>query len=227
MNGEKETLSKAQAENIIEAANQIISLCKEKVEAANDEFVNKVSQIWEDKNAVEYMKIHKENFENFIEELGNNNKTFVQTVQDIGNAFLSAGNMGLTIAAAPLVIVPRIDVAKVKEYFENGENSDDFGFINITTGPEEVIEAFNDLKTQLEKLINDAVQQIGKINAFGNHQIVNNLALSAGKMVEILNGHVNTASTQVNEYVSSTALKYKNLGENATTSANLSTEQVQ
>ena len=217
----KETLSAKQVEKIIEETNKIMANCKTKMEEKNKEFIDKVSQVWEDKNAVDYMKIHKQNFEEFVKELGQNNRTFANTVKDIAQAYAKVAGMALSIAVAPISLVALFDVSKVKEHFNNTENADDFGFLNPESGAEQVMDAFEGLKSGLQTIAADTISQIKSINAFGNKMVQLNLAQSAGKIVEILEKHVQTANTQIKDYVGKTANAYIKTGAAAGAAASL------
>ena len=220
--GSNETLSGKQAENIIEKANEIMTLCVKKMEESNDAFVKKLSTIWEDKNAVDYMKLHKKNFDAFVKELGDNNKVFAERVRDVANAYIKAGGMSVSIAATAIGLTANFAIESVKEFFTNGENSDDFGFKNPDSGAEQVMDAFKELKTALEKSASDAVNQIKGINAFGNINVQLNLAQSAGTIVGILKDHVNVAEKQIKQSVEETAKGYKSIGSGAETAAKIS-----
>ena len=218
-----ETLSVKQADKIIDDANKIMTYCVNKMEEKNEIFVKKVSTIWEDKNAVEYMKTHKNNFDSFVKELSDNNKVFAEKVQEIANAYIEAGGMSVSVTAAPVTLTANFIINAVKEFFTNGENSDEFGFKNPTSGADQVMDAFAELKTSLEKVASDVVNQIKGINAFGNLNVQLNLAQSAGTVVDILNNHIYTAEQEIREYVGQTFQKYKNIGASAEASAKIST----
>lgn len=219
--GKSETLSKRQAEEIINSANRINTDCAKQIEKRVKEFVDQVSDIWEDKNAVDFSQKLKEQAEKIVEQLSKNNKTFGETVTDIAKAYFAAGGMGLAIGVAPASILANIDVGKIKEFFGNGENGDDFGFRNVDSGPEEVMTAFNSLKSDVQKIVSEAVQGIGKINAFGNAEVKNNLAQSAGRIVEIVGENIGTTEKDIKSYVQSTADAYKKTGSSSAQAADL------
>jgi len=219
--GKSETLSKRQAEEIINAANRINTDCSKKIEKKVQEFYEKISDVWEDKNAVEFSQKLKEQIEKIVEQLSKNNKTFGQTVTDIAKAYIAAGGMALGIAVAPAAILANIDVGKIKEFFGNGENGDDFGFRNVDSGPEEVMTAFNELKSDIQKIVSEAVEAIGRINAFGNSEVKNNLAKSAGRIVEIVGENIGTTENEIKSHVQATADAYKKTGSSSAQAADL------
>ncbi len=217
-----ETLSVKEANRIIEEANKIMSLCQQRMEEKNNEFVKKLSTIWEDKNAVEYMKLHKKNFEGFVEELSGNNKIFAERVKDIADAYIKAGGMAVAVTTAPIALTANFVIDAVKEFFSNGENADDFGFKDPHSGANQVMDAFAELKQGLEKTANDAISQIKSINAFGNVNVQLNLAQSSGAIVNILNQHIDAAEKQIRDLVDQTAQGYIKIGSSSETAAKIS-----
>ena len=217
-----ETLSAKEANKIIEEANKIMSLCQKRMEEKNNQFVDKLSKIWEDKNAVEYIKMHKKNFEGFIDELSGNNRIFAERVKDIADAYIKAGGMAVAITAAPIALTANFVVDAVKEFFSNGENADDFGFKDPSAGASQVMDAFSELKQGLEKAASDAISQIKSINAFGNVNVQLNLAQSSGAIVNILNQHVDAAEKQIRDLVDQTAQGYIKIGSNSEAAAKIS-----
>ena len=149
------------------------------------------------------MKEHKKSFEDIISQFGNNNKIFAETVKDIATAYIKAGAMSVAVSVMPITLTANILIDKVKEFFANGQNTDDFGFKNPQAGAEQVMDAFVTLKTELEKEVNNAVNKIKGINAFGNVQIQNNLAQSAGDMVKILKERIAYEEKAIREAVES------------------------
>lgn len=217
-----ETLSVKQADKIIEEANGIMSVCVKRMEEKNDAFVKKVSTVWEDKNAVDYMKLHKKNFDEFVKELGGNNRIFADRVKTIADAYIKAGGMAVAVAASPIALTANFIIDAVKEFFANGENADDFGFKNPTAGADQVMDAFGELKTGLQQVAQDAINKIKSINAFGNTSVQLNLAQSAGAIVGILNEHIAKAEQQIKQHVGETAAGYTKIGSSAETSAKIS-----
>ena len=220
----KETLSATEANRIIEEANNIMAGVVDRMEDKSDAFVKKVSTIWEDKNAVDYMKEHKQNFESFVTELSGNNKIFAERVREIAEVYIKKGNMSDKVTATAANLSGNFNVDAVKEHFANGDKADEFGFQNPSSGASQVMDAFTELKTALSKDAQTAISQVKSINAFGNTQVSLNLAESAGKIVEILNEHVTKAESQIRDYVDQTAQAYVNIGSSAETSAKISSE---
>ena len=215
-----EKLSKAQAEKIINEANKIYRNCKGQMDEKIEEFAGKVSDVWEDENAVEFAKQLKKNVEGFISEMSTNNKTFATRVKEIADAYLKEGKMGLTVGAVAAKLSSNINVAKIKKFFGNSENSDDFGF-NGVDAPDRVMDAWNTLKADLQKIAADTISDINSIPAFSNPRVRANIAKSAGGIVDILKGHVDECEKSVKELLQKTASSYKQLGSSAETAADI------
>lgn len=217
----KETLSMNQAIKIMVQTNQIMSNCKAKLEEQNDDFVKRVSELWEDKNAVEYMKAHKKIFEDMIDQLSHNNGIFRDTLAGIADAYAAAGGMAVKMTETAVKLTPNILVEAVKEFFGDG-NGDDFGFKDPVTGPEKVMEAFSTLKSAINNIMSQTITEIKGINAFGNTEVRNNLAQSAGEIVKLFKDRIEQDEKIVKQHLDETASKYKNLGSNAATTAKIS-----
>ena len=118
-------------------------------------------------------------------------------------------------------LTPNILVEAVKEFFGDG-NGDDFGFKDPVTGPEKVMEAFSTLKTAINNIMSQTISEIKGINAFGNTEVRNNLAQSAGEIVKLFKDRIEQDEKIVKQHLDETASKYKNLGSNAATTAKIS-----
>ena len=208
----KETLSMKQANRIITEDQRILMETTMKMTSRNQEFVDQVANVWEDQNAVDLFKKHKENMEGFIDELKENGTIFANTVKDIADSYAKAGGMSERLSPPPMRLPKQIDVSKIKEYFTNGENGDDFGFVNPETGPSQVMEAFKNLVQDLKNIASEAVNEIKGINAFGNTEVQLRLAESAGKVVEILQNHIQSSEKVVEEYITKSAAGYVKVG---------------
>jgi len=218
-----ETLSPSQAKRIVDEANGIMSRCKTEMENKNQEFVEKVSKVWEDTNAVNYFQTHKKNMEGFIEELSKNNEVFGNAVQEIANKYCSAGGKG-AISVSKITLSPAIDVSLIKDVFAEGENGDDFGFINPQNGAAQVMDAFTELVNSLTNSATNAVSSIQSINAFGNSEVRMEIAKSAGTVVTILKDHIAQAQKLIKEFVDQTAQAYVKVGNNSAQEARLTVE---
>ena len=220
----KETLSMNEAKKIVTENQRILLACAKQMDTRNDEFVEQISHLWEDANAVKFAQSHKKNMVNFTDELKQNERTFAETVKEIADSYAKVGGIAMRLAIAPITLVPVFDISKINEFFKDSANGDDFGFIDPVSGPDKVIEAWNALVADLNKYAAEAVNAIKAINAFGNVEVQLNLAQSAGKIVEILNSHIAESKKQVTDYVGKTAAGYAKVGSAATGAASLATK---
>ena len=209
----KETLSLIQATAICNEINAIMMQCKVRMEIKNLQFAEAVAKIWEDNNAVECFKKHKQNMEEAIKTLDHNNKIFVRMVQSIANNYSKVGEMD-KLEVNEINLVPNIDVSCVKPHFSDG-NGDDFGFVNPKSGAQQVMDAFEQLEKELTKIAEETKTRINSINAFGNPQVQSEIAHSSKVVVEILNEHVESARKIMQDYLDKTAQAYVAAGENA------------
>lgn len=219
-----EILSMKQAKNIIETNEEIMANTVRRIEEKNNEFVDKISTIWEDQNAVDFMQLHKRNMEEIINELNNNKDIYANAVKDIADAYARVGGNSDRLTSTPRKLAANISVERVKPNFTGSGNDDDFGFKNPELGAEQVMDAFNELKTSLERIAADATNRIRSINAFGNTQVQLNLAQSSGKIVGIVLGAINASSTGIAQAVAETARRYTSIGQSAETASNLNAE---
>ena len=208
----KETLSVKQANSIINSMNDIARDCCVETERANDEFVDELSRIWEDQNAVDFAKLHKQNVTDMINNLNSNNETYVRTVTDIANSYIKAGGVNEKVNALVAKRVANINVDRVKEYFTNTENADDFGFINPETGVDAIASVYENYEKKIERISLDTSKKIQQINAFGNQDVQLALASSAGKVVDIFLKGVKTETNHLREAVDKTAKNYIAVG---------------
>lgn len=219
--GSNETLSMKQADKIVEELNKIMTLCKTKIEQEDTKFITKLSKVWEDKNATEFVKEHKKSMDNMMEGLNKNSVIFASTLREICEAYAKAGKMGIAMAAHTVHLTIALPIEMVKEFFGDG-NGDDFGFKDPDKGADQVLDAFDDLAHEISKIASDAVSQIQGVNAFGNTNVQLNLASSAGKIVNIVQESVLANKKMIKEYVDQTARGYKNVGSNAEGAAKIS-----
>ena len=209
-----ETLSQSQVTSIVVDVNSIVVACARNIEKKNDEFVSTVSEIWEDRNAVEYFKKHKRLFENIINNLNSNHRTFLDAIENIANYYSKVGNIG-RVTVDRINIEPHVNVSKIQEYFTDSENSDDFGFRNPSSGASQIIDAFNQLAVDLDKIANESSSRINQTNAFGNTKVKLELSRSASKVISIVNDSIKVAKTSIQNYIDQTAKAYIKVGQDS------------
>ena len=220
-NGSDAIVTLKQAKGINAEIESILLATAKQMETRHDEFVNQISNIWEDKNAVEFIKVHKTNMTGFLDELQKNGNAFTGTVAGIANHFAEIAGIAERLTPSNIKLTANFNTSKVAEHFANGENGDEFGFKNPAVGAQQVMDAWQSLKNDLTKYANDAVTRINGINAFGKASIRMRLAESAGKNVSILEQHINDSKKQVEEYVNKTARRYVEANTSAEEAANL------
>ena len=217
----KETLSVKQADSIIREINDITKETRNKIELTSEEFLTDISHVWEDENAVKFSTKFRESMVKVIDNLSQNNNTFCETVRDIANAYVKAGNIGQSVSAIASKIAIQINSGIVKDHFADGENGDDFGFVNPETGPDQVMASFDTLKTNLKSIAVETNNRIKSINAFGNDQVKLALASSAAGMIGIVEKQIVSSSKSCKELVSESAKRYIQVGQSATSGASI------
>ena len=220
----KETLSMREAGSVIEKINNILAGAINKMQTKNDDFVKQISLVWEDQNAVDYMKVHQANLLEMVRELEKNNKIYADAIKNIALAYAKTGAMvGATVGVEAAKLPATFGISQVQNHFETG---DEFGFKNPESGADQVMDAFSTLVREVGQIAGDAVSQIKGINAFGNTDVQLNLAQSAGTMIGILKDHLDRANTQIRQYVDATARAYMKVGSSAADAAKLGAETV-
>ena len=64
--GNNETLSMKQAIKIVVELNKIMTLCKNQIETKDSDFIKKLSTIWEDQNAINFIKEHQKELQEVL-----------------------------------------------------------------------------------------------------------------------------------------------------------------
>ena len=220
----KETLSVKQADSIIREINDITKETRNKIELTSEEFLTDISHVWEDENAVKFSNNFRESMVKVVDNLSQNNNKFCETVKDIANAYVKAGNMGQSVSSIASKLAIQINSGIVKDHFADGENGDDFGFVNPETGPDQVIDSFNTLKTNLKSIAVETNNRIKAINAFGNDQVKLALASSAAGMIGIVEKQIISSSKSCKELVDESAKRYIQVGQSAASGASIGGE---
>lgn len=213
-----ETVSIKQANAIGDRVNEIVALAKTKITAKSDEFVNVVSENWEDKNAVDFANAYKRNMEGIIDNLGTNNKTFFSTLKDIVNSYAQAGGLSERFGKDPIVVSTGLGVGKVKEAFGDGS----FGFKgNNIHVPEAITEKLEELAKEVRHEATETVQKLNSINAFGNFSIQRNIAASGGELLSITEENLKNIRKDCNTFLQKTASMYAKVGSAGAQSSNI------
>ena len=211
---EKETLSVSQAIRIIDTANEILSKSNSKMNKAFNQFLTDLSDVWEDKNAVELAKVVNDSYQKILENLTKNNQIFADTIVEIANSYKTAGGMQESISIGACGFGGQLDIGQVQEYFSDG-NGDDFGFRDITVSPVQVMNALKEMESEIKAIAVEIVDAIKGIPAFGNQNVKLEIAKSAGKIVEIVDQALAKVRKSTEEQVTNTAMAYGKAGEAA------------
>lgn len=216
-----ETLSPRQANRIIQEYSEIISTTQNKMEKRIEKFVNDVSDKWEDTHATTFANTFKSAMDDLGDSLVKNAHIFTGGVSDIAKAYIKTGGVSGSINADTIVNAKKVDISKIKEFFANSENGDDFGFKNVEAA-DEVITSYKDMITDLVEIATSASQRINKINAFGNVNIGASLGKSGAKVISLVQEAAETASSSLKETITGAANAYKSTGKSAESAANMS-----
>lgn len=212
-----ETLSPRQAKQISVSFEDIINSAVKQIEGGFNEFFNDMAQEWEDNNAVSLSKNLKSAMDEVTNHLNSNCQKFIDTLNQIASGYAQTGNMKVgdigSFTANTLSIV-----ANIKNTFDG----DEFGFKNVDS-PDRVAEAMNKLVKKLQSTISETVSKLRGINAFGNQQVLANLATSGGEVVHILQDAVQQVEKETKNSLTEAANAYKDTGSKATDAAKIST----
>lgn len=218
-----ETLSPRQANRIIEEYSGIISTTQGKMEKRIEQFVNDVSDKWEDSYATKFANQFKAAMDDLGDSLVKNAHIFTEGVSEIAKAYIKTGGVSGSINSDSIVNSKKVDISKIKEFFANSENGDDFGFKNVEAA-EEVINSYKEMISDLTEIATSASQKISRINAFGNVSIGANLGRSGAKVIGIVQEAAETGANSLNETITGAANAYKSTGKSAESAANMSGE---
>ena len=231
----KETLSMKQANKIADDFGIAMLKIVCEVNDRNHDFYMTVKKIWQDQNACDFKTKHSRYISDALETLRKNYRIFILTLVEITNAYASAGGMNekfspsideVTIFRASSLSYTQIGADEFHPYFTQGYGmaefaTDEFGFMNPETGGQEAIDAFNELVNAISKRAQEVVDEIKKINAFGNTTIKLNLARSSGLVVSELSNALDKSLKDIQELLERTAAMYKKVGQEAVGAANI------
>ena len=210
-----ETLSPRQAVQISKQFEDVINRIARNITAGFDTFFDDMQREWEDKYAVDLSHKLMQALEEISTHLDQNAKAFNQTLDEICKAYAKTG--GVSVAGIPAPNVVKISPKSgVKETFDG----DMFGFKNVDSH-DKIVTSIKDLVTKLGQSISEASSGIKGINAFGNPDVIANLAVSGGKVVEILQDAIKQVETSTASNLEAAATAYKATGANAVEAANI------
>ncbi len=211
-----ETLSPKQAQNISSQFETIINSAVKQIEDGFNDFFNDMQREWEDKHAVELSNNLKKAMDDVTDHLNTNCDKFIDTLQAIANGYASTGGMG-SVSISKFKAGTLAIVANIKETFDG----DMFGFKDVDSY-DKIAEAIKTLINKLNSTISDTTSKLKSINAFGNQEVINNLASSGGKVIEILQDAVRQVETETTKNLGEAAKAYKTTGTRAADAAQIS-----
>ena len=200
-----ETLSVKQANRIIDKSNEVLAKCNSELNTKCNDFLKNLSTIWEDTNAVKFSKDFDKTHNELVNNLNKNNDVFASTIRDISDMYVKAGSMKEKVSS--------------KEHFSGSENADDFGFLDISSGPQKVVDELEKLKSAMNKISSEMVAGMNSISAFGNVNVSLAITKSAGSMIDIVRENMEKIAAKAKEHLEETAKVYSNVGSNSVTAA--------
>ena len=212
-----ETLSPNQAKQIASQFEMIINQTVSDVKSGFTDFFVDMLKEWEDKYAVELADKLKVAMEEVTKHLQENSEAFVKTVEEIAKAYSTTGGMGPFSLPLPHIPLWQV-VANIKETFDG----DMFGFKNVESH-DKITQAIDTLVKKLNATISETASRIKSINAFGNPDVIANLSVSGGKVVQILQEAVDQVKNSTKTNLSLAADAYMKTGKSAVDAANIKT----
>ena len=173
----KETLSMRAAKKILDESSAAVIKFESKIISNGEEFEEKLSKIWEDEYAVSFIKDFWSKMQGLIETTDSNYNKYATTIKEIAIAYAKAGGMQPIIPLETIIsknvgAKAATTIGKVQDHFPF---SDEFGFINIETGPTECSDLLDEALDKLTKIGGEVAENLDKINAFGNQEVKNNI----------------------------------------------------
>ena len=214
-----ETLSVKQANRIIDKSNEVLAKCNSELNTKCNDFLKNLSTIWEDTNAVKFSKDFDKTHTELVNNLNKNNEIFASTIRDISDMYVKAGSMKEKVSSSARKLSGKLNSSVVKEHFSGSENADDFGFLDISSGPQKVVDELEKLKSAMSKISSEMVSGMNSISAFGNVNVSLAITKSAVSMIDIVRENMEKIAAKVKEHLEETAKMYSNVGSNSVTAA--------
>ncbi len=213
-----ETLSPRQAKQIGSQFEMIVNQAVKEIQSNFTEFFEDMGREWEDHYAVELSNKLKDAMQEVTTHLQQNSNAFVSTVSEIAKAYATTGGVAAVVIASPVIAALNI-VSNIKESFDG----DMFGFKNVDSS-DKIATAITKLVSKLNSTISETNSKIRGINAFGNEQVIANLAISGGEVIRILQDAVKQVETSTKKSLGEAAAAYKKTGSSATDAAKIQTK---
>lgn len=210
-----ETLSPRQAQQIAKNFEEVVNRVSREVTAGFTDFYADMQREWEDKYAVDLVTKLQQALEEVSSHLDQNAKAFNDTLSEICKAYAKTGGMSL----AP-VLVARVQKINATSNVKDTFDGDMFGFKNVDSH-DKITTAINSLLNKIKQATTEASSSIKSINAFGNPDVISNLAVSGGKVIEILQEAVSQVKDSAAKNLEAAATAYRTTGANAVDAANI------
>lgn len=199
-----ETLSVTQANQLIGEVNKHLVTCQEKMTNSFNTFLDDLSRLWEDQNAVDFAKKINDIYQELLNEMTIKNGFFGTYVINLANLYIRIGNMNEKVTEEPKTFSGEINYQVVKKYFANSENEDDFGFKDPTNaGIQEILQTYKTLYRSLQDITLQLSKDILKTNAFGNTSVMGRITTLSAELIR----YMMTELTEIERHFSN-SLRY-------------------
>ena len=210
-----ETLSPKQAKQINTQFEMIVNRAVKDVQTGFNDFFGEMKNEWEDHYAVELSKSLMQAMEEVTQHLQTNANAFCGTVGEIAKAYATTAGVAAIAVGTPNIAKLSIP-SQIKENFDG----DTFGFKNVDSY-EKITQSVTTLIGKLKQSISEVSSQLKGINAFGNVGIMAKLAISGGKVIEILSEAVEQVEKSAKTNLQQAADAYRKTGQSAETAADI------
>ena len=210
-----ETFSTAEATKMIGEMVGVVRESMSKFHSAHDDFINTLSQNWEDKNLTDMVKKYAKNLAGFSDELNANLSVFATLVSNIADDYAKLGGLS---GAGVSTDVPKLDttfdVSKIKDKFPDGR----VGLLKTSSGI--LLQSVDAYKHALQSLKSSTAAKIRSVIAFGNPAVQRALGSAAEAIIKIFSNHIDQSVKDVGNYFETGINQYVKMGNFATDAAN-------
>lgn len=213
-----ETLSPKQAKQINTQFEMIVNRAVKDVQTGFNDFFGEMKNEWEDHYAVELSKSLMQAMEEVTQHLQTNANAFCGTVGEIAKAY--ATTAGLGGVGASVLGNPKIAKLSIHSQIKENFDGDTFGFKNVDSY-DKITQSVTTLVGKLKQSISEVSSQLKGINAFGNVGIMAKLAISGGKVIEILSEAVEQVEKSAKTNLQQAADAYRKTGQSAESAADI------
>ena len=173
-------------------------------------FAIDTSRVWNDPNAVDFMKEIKVSYEKAIKEMNKNNKKFAEAASKITTIYLRTSDddyHGRFSADPPFDVSATIDVSAVKASFPDGLVGS-----RMKEG-ETLTDHMKRAESKLSALADQVEASVKNANAFSNPSVKAAFGRTASKVAKILRDHAQDITKISKKYIDDTAQNYTMVSE--------------